>query len=644
MAECQRSLLQAQRKALPIASARDALLREIRSHDCCVVVGETGSGKTTQIPQYILESGLGRKGCVGVTQPRRVAAVSIAIRVALERCCPLGQEVGYSVRFDDKSSPATKLKYLTDGMLLREAISDPLLSRYSVILLDEAHERTVHTDILFGVVKTAQKIRSEKQLKKLRIIVMSATLAAESFSNYFNKAKILYIQGRQFPVEIFYTAIKQQDYTHATVTTVLQLHEDSEKKGDILVFLTGREEIESVNSLLTLCKVMFPSDWLDMIVFPFYAALPTKKQQDAFLPARGGARKVILSTNVAETSITIPNIRYVVDCGMVKAKGYNPHIGLDLLSVQPVSKAQARQRAGRAGREAPGACYRLYTEDYFAELLNDTVPEIQRSSLSSVILQLLALGISNIVEFDFMDPPSEESLVRALEQLYLLGAIETDSSEEGVKLTALGLKMAQFPLEPSLAKTLLSAGEHGCGVEIVNIVSMLSVDSVLFTPQDKRERALESRRKFVSPDGDHLMLLKIYRAFKSVKGNKSWCHENFIHMRHMSTVMDVRRQLTELCGRVGVELGTGGAECSEGVRRALIGGLFMNIAEHAGEGKYLTHKTRQQVYIHPSSCLFHVKPHPPCVVYSELVYTSKCYMRNVSVVESDWSTTPTTPR
>lgn len=367
--------------------------------------------------------------------------------------------------------------------------------------------------MLFGIVKKAQKERKEKFMNKLRVIVMSATLEADNYSIYFNNAKVLYVQGRQYKVHVQYTVKPQTDYFHSSITTTLQLHGE-EQDGDILLFLTGQEEIESASRILKQCKELFPPHWKSLIICPLFAALPSHQQHKVFLPTPTNSRKVILSTNIAETSLTLPGVKYVIDTGMVKARGYNPLIGLDLLLVQPVSKAQARQRAGRAGREQEGHCYRLYTEDSFIRLPEASVPEIQRCNLANVLLQLLAMGISDLLSFDFMDPPSEESLVAALEQLALLKAVEKDMV---LKLTPLGERMAVFPLDPFLSRSLLASEMYFCGVEVVSVVAMLSVESVFYTPHDDRERANDLRRKFHSDEGDHLMLLKIYRAYKTIK-------------------------------------------------------------------------------------------------------------------------------
>jgi ATP-dependent RNA helicase DHX33 len=343
---------------------------------------------------------------------------------------------------------------------------------------------------------------------------------------------------------------------------------------------------------------------------------------------------VILSTNIAETSVTIPGVRCVVDPGLVKTRGYSPLVGLDILSVQPISQAQARQRAGRAGREAPGSCYRLYTEHTFSRLRENSEPEILRCTLTSVVLELLAMGMSDLLTFDFMTSPSEEGLVSALEQLCLLGAVEGREGKEGVRLTTLGEKMAAFPLEPGLSRAILLSSERGCSEEVVCVAALLSVDSVFLSPPSLRDKMAAAHRRFHSPHGDHLTLLAVYHAYTAASGKKAWSRENFIHQRNLRAALDVRQQLVELSGRVGVAL----VSNSDGrtVRRALLDGLYCQTAEHVGEGRYRTLSTRQEVFIHPSSCLFHVRPHPPCVMYSQLVHTSKCYMRNMSVIEANW--------
>ncbi|NXU70138.1 DHX33 helicase, partial [Oreotrochilus melanogaster] len=542
-----------QRRSLPIFQARGPLLSQLRALDSAVLIGETGSGKTTQIPQYLYEAGIGRQGIIAVTQPRRVAAISLATRVSDEKRTELGKLVGYSVRFDDLTSEETRIKFSTDGMLLREAIGDPLLRKYSVVILDEAHERTIHTDVLFGVVKAAQKKRKElgmltHLLLPLKVIIMSATMDVDQFSQYFNGAPVLYLEGRQHPIQIFYTKQPQSDYLQAALVSVFQIHQEAPSSQDILVFLTGQEEIEAMTKTCRDIAKHLPEGCPQMAVMPLYASLPYCQQLRVFQAAPKGCRKVILSTNIAETSITITGIKYVVDTGMVKAKKYSPEIGLEVLAVQRVSKAQAWQRAGRAGREESGVCYRLYTEDEFEKFDKMTVPEIQRCNLASVMLQLLALRIPNVLTFDFMSKPSPDAIQAAIEQLDLLGAVER--KEDQFVLTPLGKKMAAFPLEPKFSKTILLSPKFHCTEEILTIVALLAVDSVLYSPPARREEVQSVRKKFISSEGDHLTLLSIYRAFRNVNGNKEWCKENFVNSRNMLLVSDVRAQLRDICVKV----------------------------------------------------------------------------------------------
>ncbi|XP_044104794.1 ATP-dependent RNA helicase DHX33 isoform X1 [Neovison vison] len=620
-----------QRRSLPIFAARGQLLAQLRALDSAVLIGETGSGKTTQLPQYLYEGGIGRQGVIAVTQPRRVAAISLATRVSDEKRTELGKLVGYTVRFDDVSSEDTRIKFLTDGMLLREAISDSLLRQYSCVVLDEAHERTVHTDVLFGVVKAAQKRRKELGKPPLKVVVMSATMDVDLFSQYFGGAPVLYLEGRQHPIQVLYTKQPQQDYLHAALVSIFQIHQEAPPSQDILVFLTGQEEIEAMSKTCRDIAKHLPDGCPPMLVLPLYASLPYAQQLRVFQAAPKGCRKVIVSTNIAETSITITGIKHVVDTGMVKAKTYNPDSGLEVLAVQRVSKAQAWQRTGRAGREGSGVCYRLYTEDEFEKFEKMTVPEIQRCNLASVLLQLLAMKVPDVLTFDFMSKPSPDHVQAAVAQLDLLGALEQKDGQ--LTLTPVGRKMAAFPLDPKFAKTLLLSPKFHCTEEILTIVSLLSVDSVLYDPPSRRDEVQAVRRKFVSSEGDHITLLNIYRAFKNLGRSKDWCRENFVNSKNMALVAEVRAQLRDICLKMSMPMVSSRGD-GESVRRCLAHSLFMSTAELQPDGTYVTTDSRQPVAIHPSSVLFHCRP--ACVVYTELLHTSRCYMRDVCVVDANW--------
>jgi ATP-dependent RNA helicase DHX8/PRP22 len=612
-----------QRESLPMFKLRDALLDAVAQNQILVVVGETGSGKTTQITQYMIENGYGKRGRVGCTQPRRVAATSVAKRVAEEFGCRLGEEVGYSIRFEDLTSPQTLIKYMTDGMLLRECLVDPDLKQYSVIILDEAHERNVHTDVLMGLMKQTTIRRPD-----LKLIVTSATLDADKFSKYFRDCPIFTIPGRMFPVDILYTKDPEADYLDAALITVMQIHL-SEPPGDILVFLTGQEEID------TACQILFDrmkalgSGVPELIILPIYSALPSEMQSRIFEPAPKGARKVILGTNIAETSVTIDGIYYVVDPGFVKQKVYNPKTGMDALVVCPISKAQAKQRAGRAGRTGPGKCYRLYTETaYQHEMLDSPIPEIQRINLATTVLHLKALGINDLLTFDFMDRPSESQLVAAMHNLYTLGALD----DEGL-LTRVGRKMAEFPLEPPLSKMLLTSAELGCSDEILTVVAMISVQNIFYRPKEKQALADQKKAKFHQVEGDHLTLLAVYEAWKAAKFSNPWCYENFIQARSMRRAQDVRKQILQLMDRYKLDVVTCGRNYNK-VRMAIVSGFFSHAAKKDPQEGYKTLVEGTPVYIHPSSALF--QRNPDYVIYHELVQTTKEYMREVTSVEPKW--------
>ncbi|EAQ86671.1 hypothetical protein CHGG_07924 [Chaetomium globosum CBS 148.51] len=594
---------------LPIAKHRKSLLYLIETSPVTIVVGQTGSGKSTQIPQFLERAGWCADGkIIGITQPRRVAATTVAIRVAEEFGCDVGKEVGYSIRFEDATSETTRIKFLTDGLLIREALVDPLLSRYSVIMVDEAHERSISSDILLGLLKKIRKKRPD-----LRIIISSATLQAEEFRNFFSEPKeetpngkengdnasIVSLEGRTYPIDILYLDSPAEDYLDKAVSTVIDIH-TNEPKGDILI---------------SKCTC-------------------SRKRSENF-------RKVIFSTNISEASVTIDGIVYVVDSGFVKLRAYDPKTGIESLTATPLSKASAAQRAGRAGRTKPGKCFRLYTEEAYQSLPEANIPEIQRSNLAPFVLQLKALGIDNVLRFDFLAPPPAELMVRGLELLYSLGALD-----DYAKLTRpLGLRMAELAVEPMMAKTLLSAQSFGCLSEILTIAAMTSLGGNIWIQHEGEKKKTESaKRKFAAEEGDQLTLLNVYQAFVT-KGRKEsrFCHENLLNFKLMARAVSIRAQLKRYLERFGLNVDESLAAHStstasnkaEQIQRCLTAGYFAHAARMQPDGTFRNVSGTTVLHAHPSSIMFNRKAE--WVIFHEVMETgNKTFIRDITRIEKSW--------
>lgn len=650
------------RRQLPVYKHRREFLYALTHSPVVIVCGQTGSGKTTQLPQYVHEAGY--PGMVACTQPRRVAAMTVAKRVAEEVDCPLGDLVGFGVRFQECCGPSTRIKYLTDGMLFREALFDPLLLRYSVIMVDEAHERTIYTDLLLGLLRKILRRRRD-----LRVVISSATMDAEAFRIYFTdtgaiQPVVMSVQGRMNSVEIFYHEADgtndDEDYfdgagagnvrrmgripignntnngdgeyllsrlVHGVMGTVMSIHE-REPPGDILVFLPGKDEIDQC------LEGLREETGGDLLVLPLHAALPLSEQMRALERTPVGKRKVILSTNIAETSVTIDGIIYVVDGGLVRQRLFNPETGLDVLLTTPISQAEAQQRAGRAGRMAPGRAYRLYGEAMLARWPRQPLPEIQKCNLSTVILQLKALGIDNILTFDWMNRPSADCLARSLEMLHALGALDGEA-----RLTLeVGVPLAELPVDPLLGRILLASGEYGCGGEAATLAAMLTAQPIWMASAGE-----EARTKLAVAEGDLISWINIYRAWEQAGRSDTWCRRHNLSATALGRAAGIRTLLCQYMERHGLRP----REHSQSVPnllRCIATGLFANAALAQADGSYRLVRASSGgggdggegpvLYIHPSSVLF--RRAPSCLLYWEVMETSRIYMREVTAIDPEW--------
>ncbi|KAG0263660.1 DEAH-box ATP-dependent RNA helicase prp22 [Mortierella polycephala] len=565
-----RDEIRRQQEALPIYDHRHGLMDAIRDNSILVIIGETGSGKTTQLPRYVIEEF--RNMRVGVTQPRqvRIAAISVAKRVAEEYDCRLGDTIGYTIRFDDSTSSRTRLRYMTDGVLLREATMDPLLEKYDVLIIDEAHERTVETDVLFGLLK-----RTVSKRPDLKLLIMSATLNVTKFSDFFDQCPIYTIPGRTYPVEILHSrdssrmGLLKSGYVAKSVDTVMHILSKEVwpgEVGDVLVFLTGQHEIEracqdlkkavldkereyreSSPSTAKDSHTIRPVSLNQLQILPLYASLELLDQTAIFGPTPRNSRKVIFATNIAQTSVTIPNIRFIVDSGFVKQKMYDSTTGMDGLLVVPISKAAAIQRAGRAGRTRAGVCFRLYSRESFeTEMDEETVPEIMRTGLTGTVLSLKRLGIRDVNGFEFLDQPGQEELMAALRELYLIGGIDQFGN-----MTEVGHGMVAYPVNPLLARSLVEAEKIGCLEKAIIIVAMLSVEEPFYLPRKEEEQdaARAAHAQFYHASGDHMTLLNAFEAWRDKKYSKDWCHDNYLNLRQLRLAMSIRSQLRDIVDR-----------------------------------------------------------------------------------------------
>ena len=761
------------RQQLPIWPHADEIRQKVRENDVLVLVGETGSGKSTQIPQFLQHEpwctakptkSKGKKdeigGRIAILQPRRVAAVSLATRVAQEAGSVLGNAspsstVGYSVRFDTNVSPSTKIKFLTDGMLLQELLRDPWLKEYSCIIVDEVHERGLNVDLVLGFLRkilstpmdgTENNIRGGVPLK---VVVMSATADMDSIQSFFERKpseegwegfvdgrpqsssnrriaiSSCHIKGRQYPVSIEYVSSPITNILDTVMGRIIHIHQHMPLPGDVLVFLSGQEMIENLESLChtyastlnqpssiaTTNKVKKNEQKLPGLqILPLFASLPAHLQGRIFQPTPSFTRRVILATNIAETSITVPGIRHVIDTGKHKSRLFRPGLNLDTLLSTSISQSMANQRTGRAGREAPGHCHRLYTEKDFWNLERDTKPEILSTDLSFLLLTLKAHHVDNVLEFPLLTQPPRRALESALEGLLNLGALDP---EDG-KISDIGQKMAGLPVRPDLARILLQASRYDKDVldRVVDVVSALSLEEGIFLPihsgaqkqifsgkksvqqlllgkQQTEEEEMnpieDARRQLLSRQSDHITVSNAIQAYSSpsIHDRKQWCVDHGISHRAMSRIMDVRKQLGQMMNNKRFKLPalenqihsegmSSEIARREAVLKCLVAGLWMKVAvqsslapEAANQQKlnpnqrapYMTLLTNQPIHIHPSSVLFtqmgssgskkvrkdqntkeKTNNMPKAVIFTDLIYTSKPYARNVSAVELSWVT------
>ena len=519
------------------------------------------------------------------------------------------------------------IKYMTDGVLLRETLREPDLDSYSCIIMDEAHERSLNTDVLFGIVKKVVARRRD-----FRLIVTSATLNAEKFAAFFGSVPVFNIPGRTFPVDVMYAKTPTDDYVESAVKQALSIHL-GQPAGDILIFLTGQEEIEATCFSLAdrLEQLQQAGSTPPLSILPIYSQLPADLQAKIFQAAPDGVRKCVVSTNIAETSLTLDGILYVIDSGMCKLKVFNPRMGMDSLQVFPCSRAAVDQRKGRAGRTGPGICYRLFTEAaYKYEMLQNTVPEIQRTNLGNVVLLLKSLNVENLLDFDFMDPPPAENLLNSMYQLWVLGALDATGA-----LTSMGAKMVEFPVDPPLSKMLLMGERLGCSTEIVTIVAMISVPSPFFRPKDREEQSDAAREKFFVPESDHLTLLNVFQQWKNNSYRADWCNTHYLHSKGLHKAREVRSQLLDIMKSQRVEVRSAGQDWDL-ARQAICSAYFHNAARLKGIGEYVNCRSGMPCHLHPSSALYGLGYTPEYIVYHELVMTSKEYMQCVTAVEPHW--------
>ncbi|MFQ5643538.1 MAG: ATP-dependent RNA helicase HrpA [Thiogranum sp.] len=610
---------------LPIVENRVRILETINAHQVVILCGETGSGKTTQLPKICLELGRGVRGRIGHTQPRRIAARSLAARIAEELDSPPGEQVGYKVRFHDRVQAHSYVKVMTDGILLAEIRSDPELREYDTLIVDEAHERSLNIDFLLGYLQRLLPRRPD-----LKLIITSATIDPQRFASHFGGAPVIEVSGRTWPVEIRYRPLagadedqKDRGRGQALLDAVDELA--AEGPGDVLVFLPGERAIRESSELL---RKHHPPH---TEIVPLYARLSVAQQGKVFRPHRG--RRIVLATNVAETSLTVPGIRYVVDTGLARVSRYSYRTKVQRLPVEGVSQASANQRAGRCGRVAAGICIRLYGEDDFLSRAAFTEPEIQRTNLAAVILGMTVLGLGDIEAFPFIDPPDTRFIRDGYKLLYELGAVDRQQ-----KLTALGRRIARLSVDPRLARMVLAAGELNCLAEVLVIVSALEVIDPRERPLDKARAADEKHALFRDEKSDFLASLNLWNAYREQAAHltrnklRRWCREHFVSYMRMREWVDVQRQLLAQVKGMGMSCNTTAADYRS-IHCALLTGLLGNLALQAEPGEY-TGARNLKFSLFPGSGLG--RKQPKWLVASELVETGRRYLRTAAAIEPDW--------
>ncbi|KAK1730750.1 helicase associated domain-containing protein [Colletotrichum acutatum] len=672
------------RQKLPIWAHREEIQARVRQNDVLLLVGETGSGKSTQIPQFLVREPWCRRqtvsiaearevsvgGMIAVTQPRRVAATTLAHRVSREAGTPLGESrdglVGYSVRFDHQVPKGTKIKFLTEGMLLQELLRDPDLKQYSAVVVDEIHERSVDVDLVSGFLK--QILLSRRKGRggiPLKVVVMSATADVERIQSFFsangpeeksggddlvdnniNSVGVLKIQGRQYPVKTIHTPQPVPDIQESLLKAIFKIHMEEPLPGDILAFLTGQEEIESAQSLLEEYAATLASNVPKIKVLPLYGQLSMEGQHAAFQPVKGGfTRKIVLATNIAETSVTVPGVRYVVDGGKAKVKQFRARLGMESLLAKPISRSSAIQRTGRAGREGPGKCFRLYTEGTFSTLEETDLPEILRIDVLGAVLTMKARGIDDIFGFPLMDTPDVEAIERALVSLHGLGALADDGT-----ITEAGRKMAGFPISAAFGAVLLASAkpEFDCVLETIDVISCITSGDDIFhqlQSEEQREEIEELRKELYRREGDILTYLTTMQQYAAENADRiQWCKQRKVNIRNMKTALNIRRQLRSLCLKEGLLTEAPppdpqpftplAPEQAEALLKCFLRGFVSKTAILAPDASYVTSQGKHVVAIHPSSVLHGQKKE--AIMFLEHVFTQKNYAKKVSIIQADW--------